>query len=103
MTEESQLEIFGCLLYNMSLQNFKLIETMVFVHLKDLKDLVDAKIPLLFKSNDAIVEKWIDIDRNYVVRLLPYSNGMVDKTRELKRKPLVQMNFKPLYKMCTED
>jgi hypothetical protein len=60
----------------------------------------DLRIPLLFMENDDDVQRWIQIDRDFLMGKLPDGNGPKSKSR---RKPLSYSDYKPLYGLRNED
>lgn len=60
----------------------------------------DLRIPLLFMEKDEDVERWIQIDKNFLLGMLPDGGGPYSKG---KRKPLAYTDYKPLYGLRNED
>jgi hypothetical protein len=82
------------MVFKFILQEFqKQVVPSVFTHLGNTKP-SDWKIPLLFEMDDDVVEKWIRIDRMFHDGLLPNSAGKTGDPQKLKRKHLVQNDFK---------
>jgi hypothetical protein len=71
----------------------------IFTRFKN-PDSPDLKIPLLFMEKDEDVQRWIQIDKDFLRHVLPDSNGPKSKG---KRKPLSYTDFKPLYGLRNED
>lgn len=74
----------------------------IFTNVKD-SELRDCKIPLLFIEDDSAVDRWVEIEKEYIKGKLPDAQGSVQKNYDLKRKPFVQNDLKPLYGLRSED
>ena len=70
--------------------------------MKDSK-LKECKIPLLFTEDDSAVDRWVEIEKDYIKGKLPNTHGNVQKNYDLKGKPFVQNDLKPLYGLRPED
>ena len=66
-------------------------------------ELKECKIPLMFTEDDFVVERWVEIEKDYIKGKLPDAQGNVQKNYDLKRKPFVQNDLKPLYSLQPED
>ena len=66
-------------------------------------ELKECKITLLFTEDDSTVDWWVEIEKNYIKGKLPNAQGNVQKNYNLKRKPFVQNDLKPLYSLRPED
>ena len=66
-------------------------------------ELKECKIPLLFTEDDFAVERWVEIEKDYIKGKLPDAQGNVQNNYDLKRKPFVQNDLKPLYGLRPED
>ena len=66
-------------------------------------ELKECKIPLLFTKDDFAVERWVEIEKDYIKGKLLDAQGNVQKNYDLKRKPFVQNDLKPLYSLRPED
>ena len=66
-------------------------------------ELKECKIPLLFIEDDFAVERWVEIEKDYIKGKLPNAQGNVQKNYDLKHKPFVQNDLKPLYGLRPED
>ena len=77
------------------LQNFVPALASIFTSVKD-SELKECKIPLLFIEDDFAVERWVEI-KDYIKGKLPDAQGNVQKNYDLKHKPFVQNDLKPLY------
>ena len=66
-------------------------------------ELKECKIPLLFTKDDSAVDRWVKIEKDYIKGKLPDVQGNVQKNYNLKRKPFVQNDLKPLYVLRPED
>ena len=84
------------------LQNFVPALASIFTNVKDSK-LKECKIPLLFTEDDSVVDRWVEIEKDYIKGKLPDSQGNVQKNYDLKCKPFVQNDLKPLYDLRLED
>ena len=84
------------------LQNFVPALASIFTSVKD-SELKECKIPLLFTEDDFAVERWVEIEKDYIKGKLPDAQGNVQKNYNLKCKPFVQNNLKPLYGLLPED
>ena len=79
------------------LQNFVPALASIFTSVKE------CKIPLLFTEDDFVVERWVEIEKDYIKGKLPDAQRNVQKNYDLKRKPFVQNDLKPLYGLRPED
>ena len=77
-------------------QNFIPALASIFTSVKD-SELKECKIPLLFIEDDYAVDRWVEIKKDYIKGKLPDAQGNVQKNYDLKRKPFVQNDLKPLY------
>ena len=66
-------------------------------------ELKECKIPLLFTEDDSTVDRWVEIEREYIKGKLPDVQGNVQKNYNLKRKSFVQNDLKPLHGLRLED
>ena len=66
-------------------------------------ELKKCKIPLLFTEDDNAVDRWVEIEKEYIKGKLPDAQGNVQKNYNLKRKPFVQNDLKPFYGLRPED
>ena len=66
-------------------------------------ELKECKIPLLFTEDDSVVDRWIKIEKDYIKGKLSDAQVNVQKNYDLKRKPFVQNDLKPLYDLRPED
>ena len=83
-------------------QNFVPTLASIFMSVKDF-ELKECKIPLLFTEDDYAVVRWVEIEKDYIKGKLPDAQGNVQKNYDLKRKPFVQNDLKPLYGLRPED
>ena len=83
-------------------QNFVPALASIFMSVKD-SELKECKIPLLFTEDDYAIDRWVEIEKDYIKCKLPDAQGNVQKNYDLKRKPFVQNNLKPLYGLRPED
>ena len=74
----------------------------IFTTVKD-SELKECKISLLFSEDDSIVDRWIEIEKDYIKGKLPDAQGNVQKNYDMKRKPFMQNDLKLLYGMRLED
>ena len=49
------------------------------------------------------MDRWVEIEKEYIKGKLPDAQGNVQKNYDLKRKPFVQNDLKPLYDLGLED
>jgi hypothetical protein len=66
-------------------------------------DISELRIPLVFMPEDADVQKWVDIEIEYLAGRLPDASGLLDLEGKQERKPLSQFDFKTLYGLRPED
>ena len=83
-------------------QNFVPALASIFTSVKD-SELKECKIPLLFIEDDYAVDRWVEIEKDYIKGKLPDAQGNVQKNYDLKRKPFMQNDLKPLYGLRPED
>ena len=83
-------------------QNFVPALASIFTSVKD-SELKECKIPLLFTEDDYTVDRWVEIEKDYIKGKLPDAQGNVQKNYDLKHKPFVQNDLKPLYGLRPED
>ena len=83
-------------------QNFVRALASIFTSVKD-SELKECKIPFLFTEDDYAVDRWVEIEKDYIKGKLLDAQGNVQKNYNLKRKPFVQYNLKPLYGLRPED
>ena len=74
----------------------------IFTSVKD-SELKECKISLLFTEDDYAVDRWMEIEKDYIKGKLPDAQGNVQKNYDLKRKPFMQNDLKPLYGLRPED
>ena len=86
----------------LDLQNFVPAPASIFTSVKD-SELKECKISLLFSKDDLAVERWVENEKDYIKGKLPDAQGNVQKNYDLKRKPFVQNDLKPLYNLRPED
>ena len=79
-------------------QNFVPALASIFTIVKD-SELKECKIPLLFTEADYAVERWMEIKKDYIKGKLSDAQGNVQKNYDLKHKPFVQNDLKPLYSL----
>ena len=72
----------------LDLQNFIPALASIFTSVND-SELKECKIPLLFTKDDSAVERWVEIEKDYIKGKLPDAQGNVQKNYDLKRKPFV--------------
>ena len=60
-------------------------------------ELKECKIPLLLIEDDSAVDRWVEIEKEYIKDKFPDAQGNVQKNYDLKRKPFVQNDLKLLY------
>ena len=84
------------------LQNFVSALASIFTSVKD-SELKECKIPLLFTEDNFAVERWVEIEKDYIKGKLSDAQGNVEKNYDLKRKPFVQNDLKSLYGLRPED
>ena len=84
------------------LQNFVPALTSIFTSVKD-SELKECKIPLLFIEDNFAVKRWVEIEKDYIKGKLSDAQGNVQKNYDLKCKPFVQNDLKPLYGLRPED
>ena len=84
------------------MQNFVQALASIFTSVKD-SELKECKIPLLFTKNNSAVDRWMEIKKEYIKGKLPDAQGNVQKNYDLKHKPFVQNDLKPLYGLRSED
>ena len=66
-------------------------------------ELKECKIPLLFIEDDYTVNRWVEIEKDYIKGKLPDAQENVQKNYNLKRKPFVQNDLKSLYSLRPKD
>ena len=66
-------------------------------------ELKECKIPLVFTEDDFAMERWVEIEKDYIKGKLPDAQGNVQEDYDLKRKPFIQNDLKPLYGLRSED
>ena len=66
-------------------------------------ELKTCKIPLLFTEDNSTVDRWVEIEKEYIKVKLPDAQGNVQKNYDLKRKPFVQNDLKLFYGLQSED
>ena len=49
------------------------------------------------------MDRWVEIEKEYIKGKLPYARGNVQKNYDLKRKAIVRNDLKPLYGLRLED
>ena len=84
------------------IQDFVPALASIFTNVKD-SELKDCKIPLLFTEEDSAVDRWVEIEKEYIKGKLPDAQGNVQKNYDLKRKPFLQHDLKALYGLRSED
>ena len=84
------------------LQNFVPALASIFTSVKD-SELKECKIPLLFTEDDFAVERWVEIEKDYIKSKLPNAQENVQKNYDLKCKPFLQNDLKLLYGLRPED
>ena len=67
----------------------------IFTSVKD-SELKECKTPLLFTEDDFAVERWVEIEKDYIKGKLSDAQGNVQKNYDLKLKPFVQNDLKPV-------
>ena len=70
--------------------------------MKDSK-LKEYIIPLFFIEDDSVMDRWVEIEKDYIKGKLPNAQGNVQKNYDLKRKPFMQNDLKSLYSLRPED
>jgi hypothetical protein len=70
------------------MQDFVPALASIFTNVKD-SELKDCKIPLLFTEDDSAVDRWVEIEKEYIKGKLPDAQGNVQKNYDLKRKPFL--------------
>ena len=74
----------------------------IFTSVKDSK-LKECKIPLLFIEDNSAVDRWVEIEKEYIKGKLLDAQGNVQKNYDLKHKLFVQNDLKPLYCLRSKD
>ena len=84
------------------MENFIPTLALIFTSMKD-SELKECKISLLFTKDNSTVDRWMEIEKEYIKAKLSDAQGNVQKNYNLKRKPFVQNDLKPLYGLQLED
>ena len=70
------------------MQDFVPTHTSIFTSVKD-SELKECKISLLFTKDNSAIDRWVEIEKEYIKGKLLDAQGNVQKNYDLKRKPFM--------------